>query len=211
MRALLRIGYPLSAIIYLISTMWLPYPGHPLVKAIPILLLAVVVLSRADRSGARLVFGLGLLFSAGGDIVLASRIPLQFVIGLSFFFAAHIFYAVSFYGRARVGFSQRKLPLGGVLAVVLAMSILVLPRAGELLAPVTAYVLAISAMAFLAAVQKDGAFSLYAGAVLFVVSDSIIAINKFVAPIPWAGMLIMCTYYLAQFLLARGILGRART
>jgi uncharacterized membrane protein YhhN len=211
MRALLRLGYPLSAALFLISAPWLPYPGHPLVKAAPILLLAVAVLARAKRSAARLVFGAGLVFSAGGDIVLALKIPLSFVIGLSFFFVAHIFYAVAFYQRPWVALSRRKLPLTAILAIVLAMSFLVLPRAGALLVPVTAYVLAISAMAVLAAVQKEDAFPLYAGALLFIVSDSIIALNKFVAPIPQAGMLIMCTYYLAQLLLARGILGRART
>lgn len=211
MRALLRLGYPLSATFYLISAKWIPYPGHPLVKAVPILLLAVAVLARAKRSAARLVFGVGILFSAGGDIVLASSIPASFVIGLSFFFVAHVFYAVSFYQRPRVELSRRKLPLAAILAVVLAMSFLVLPRAGALLVPVAAYVLAISAMAVLAAVQREDAFPLYAGALLFIISDSIIALNRFVAPVPSAGVLIMCTYYLAQLLLARGILGRARS
>jgi uncharacterized membrane protein YhhN len=210
MRVFLRIGYPLSTIAYLVSAPWLPYPGHPLIKAAPILLLALVILSRAQRSGARLLFGAGLLFSAGGDVVLATRIPLYFVIGLSLFFVAHVFYAMSFCARQRVGFLTRTLPLALVLGIVTAMAVLVLPRTGALLVPVAAYVLAITTMAVLAAVQKHDALPLYVGAVLFVVSDSIIALNKFVAPVPWAGFLIMSTYYLAQFLLARGILGRPR-
>jgi uncharacterized membrane protein YhhN len=210
MQAILNIGYPLAAMTYLLSARWLPYPGHPLVKAVPILLLAAVVLSRAKRSRPKLLFGIGLLFAAGGDIVLATRIPLYFVTGLGLFFVAHIFYATSFYRRPRVGFCKRKLRLGLVLCVVVTVAVLVLPRAGTLLVPVAAYMLAISTMGVLAAVQREDGCMLYAGAVLFIVSDSIIAVNKLVAPVPHAGMLIMCTYYLAQVLLARGILGISR-
>jgi uncharacterized membrane protein YhhN len=210
MQAILNIGYPLAAMIYLISASWIPYPGHPLVKALPILLLAAAVLSRAKRSRAKLLFGIGLLFSAGGDIVLATKIPLYFVTGLSLFLVAHIFYAISFYRRPRVGVWKRKLRLGLVLAVVVTMAVLILPRTGALLVPVTAYLLAISTMGVLATLQREDGFLLHAGAVLFIVSDSIIALNKFVAPVPSAGVLIMCTYYLAQILLARGILGISR-
>ncbi len=210
MQAILNIGYPLAAMIFLISARWLPYPGHPLVKTVPILLLAAAVLARVKRSRPKLVFGIGLLFSAGGDIVLAARIPLYFVIGLSLFLVAHIFYAISFHGRPRVGVWKRKLRLGLVLAVVVTMAVLVVPRTGALLVPVTAYILAISTMGVLAALQREDGFLLYAGAVLFIVSDSIIAVNNFVAPVPHAGMFIMCTYYLAQVLLARGILGISR-
>ena len=210
MQAILNVGYPLAAVGYLISARWLPYPGHALVKAVPILLLAAIVFSRTERSRARLLFGIGLLFSAGGDIALASRFPLYFVTGLGLFLVAHVFYIAAFQRRPRASLRERGLPLGLIFFVVLAVAVLVLPRAGALLVPVTAYVLAITIMGVLAAVQRHDAPALFTGALLFIMSDSIIAVNKFVVTIPQAGILIMTTYYLAQFLLTRGMLGLTR-
>jgi uncharacterized membrane protein YhhN len=46
----------------------------------------------------------------------------------------------------------------------------------------------------------------FIGSVLFVLSDSMIAINKFFHPIQNEGILIMSTYIAAQFLIMRGIL-----
>jgi len=48
-------------------------------------------------------------------------------------------------------------------------------------------------------------FTLY-GAVSFIVSDSILAINKFMMPVPAADYLVMITYYLAIFLITFGYL-----
>jgi uncharacterized membrane protein YhhN len=42
------------------------------------------------------------------------------------------------------------------------------------------------------------------GALLFVISDSILAINKFYQPFEAAGVLIMLTYGLAQFFIVEG-------
>ena len=42
--------------------------------------------------------------------------------------------------------------------------------------------------------------------VLFALSDSLIAINKFVQPIPYEGVLIMGSYYLAQYMIVNGVI-----
>ena len=44
------------------------------------------------------------------------------------------------------------------------------------------------------------------GAISFVVSDGILAINKFAQPLPMAGFLIMLTYGVGQFLIVTGYL-----
>ncbi len=50
-------------------------------------------------------------------------------------------------------------------------------------------------------------FSLvFIGSLLFVLSDTMIALNKFLAPIPYEGILIMTTYISAQYLIMRGLL-----
>ncbi|MEO5583666.1 MAG: lysoplasmalogenase, partial [Saprospiraceae bacterium] len=46
------------------------------------------------------------------------------------------------------------------------------------------------------------------GAVLFVASDSLLAINKFKTPIPYAGILIMTTYIFAQYFIVMGVKSR---
>jgi uncharacterized membrane protein YhhN len=69
----------------------------------------------------------------------------------------------------------------------------------ELIVPVSAYigVLAVMVAAALATGEPLAAF----GAVFFMASDSLIAWNRFVTPMPWAPVTIMVTYHVAQTLL----------
>ena len=81
---------------------------------------------------------------------------------------------------------------------------------GELRIPVVAYVAAILAMAFTALTQHHPAVVL--GASLFVVSDAILAAEKFLfapgAPQrAWSGYAVWTLYYVAQLMIALGILG----
>ena len=41
------------------------------------------------------------------------------------------------------------------------------------------------------------------GALLFIVSDTILAYNKFVSPLPMAKVMVMVTYYAGQYFIAR--------
>ena len=43
------------------------------------------------------------------------------------------------------------------------------------------------------------------GALFFLISDSILAVNKFADPVTNAGFWIMSTYALAQYLIVRGV------
>ncbi len=55
-----------------------------------------------------------------------------------------------------------------------------------------------------ATVLKDAASRWVAvAACIFMLSDACIAINKFVTPLPLAGLWILVTYYTAQLLIAR--------
>jgi uncharacterized membrane protein YhhN len=44
------------------------------------------------------------------------------------------------------------------------------------------------------------------GASLFVVSDTVLALGKFVQPRPWTSVVVMVTYHLAQALIVAGLL-----
>lgn len=210
-----RIGlnyiFPVLAAVFILTMSSTPYLGDPFVKALPILFLAVLVFSTYFKDSFKvrsvLVFGIGLLFSAGGDIALALKdMPNHFVLGLGSFLIAQVLYTVSFFLRPRESFSKRKKTIIGVIIFGAIMAFYVLPASGGFLIPVTAYLIVISTMACFAGLQKSEFFFLFVGAVLFMVSDGIIAVNKFVTPVPAEGLLIMGTYYLAQWFLARGIL-----
>ncbi len=75
----------------------------------------------------------------------------------------------------------------------------------ELTAPVAVYLVAIGTMAVLA--TNVGVPAAAAGAVLFVVSDTVLALNRFVRPIRYGDVAVHVTYHLAQLLLVLSLLG----
>ena len=79
----------------------------------------------------------------------------------------------------------------------------------ELLLPVSGYVIVIAAMLALALSRRPEGFAAQwswrcgaAGAVLFAVSDTLLAYNRFVGAMPHAKMAVAATYFIAQFLIA---------
>jgi uncharacterized membrane protein YhhN len=80
-----------------------------------------------------------------------------------------------------------------------------------MLVPVSLYTIVIITMAIAAVMRKgrtiDKSFIMvYSGALLFIMSDAMIAINKFLNPLVQARLLIMATYIAAQLLIIKGIL-----
>lgn len=155
----------------------------------------------------RLALILGLTASLGGDVFL--MLPGRFfVAGLSSFLVAHLLYIG---GIASTGISVgqvwRFLPFAAYAA---ALYLYLRPRLTGLRPAVLAYSLVITSMAWLAwerAVQTPGlaAGLAAAGALLFVASDSALAINRFARPVRAAPLVVLGTYYAAQLLLAHSI------
>ncbi|WP_233998696.1 lysoplasmalogenase [Microbulbifer pacificus] len=173
-------------------------------KVVPIGLLfwlAANRLSGATRTLALLALG----FSAIGDVLLAVPFANHFIFGLGAFLLAQLTYTATFVRRGKLSLCLA----GRAFAVLVAVILLgrqVLPAAGELALPVGLYILAISAMALSAAAHRSGSSLLFAGALTFMASDALIAINRFVDPVPLAGTWIMLTYYAAQALLVVGLI-----
>src|SRR5690606_17676378 len=85
------------------------------------------------------------------------------------------------------------------------------PGLGGLLIPVNIYAVVIClmwglALHFVSDSKKFWSMPIAAGALLFVVSDSILAINRFYYPIPAGGLLVMATYGISQLLICYGVL-----
>ena len=160
----------------------------------------------------------GFLFSAAGDTLLmfSKNNESYFIAGLVAFLIAHLAYTAGFIlhifesGRWNQHWSQLAF---STLIVVYGAEFFILNRVsfGSLQVPVLFYCIAITAMG-VAAVMRDkeknnkGYFKVVTGAVFFIISDSLLAIYKFRTPFPGADLLILSTYFFAQYLIAMGTL-----
>ncbi len=159
---------------------------------------------------------LGLIFSIGGDTLLmlvenGPRMELFFLLGLGSFLIAQVCYAYGFtrYPGASGG-DIRQRPLRALPFLLYLLGIVGslwdgIPEGMKL--PVAVYAAAIVTMAVAAfnlrgLMSREHFLGLMAGVLLFVLSDSLIAINKFGNPVPYARLLIMATYLAGQLLIA---------
>ena len=156
----------------------------------------------APPSDYRRWISLGLIFSLVGDVLLAWPGDL-FIFGLGAFLCAHLAYLKAYFSDCR---RLAWLPLVLALGVgAMLLSILISHGLGELLIPVVVYALVISAMLWRAlarlgsAVPKRSALLAAAGAISFVVSDTLIGINRFVLSFDAAPYLLISTYWLGQW------------
>lgn len=178
---------------------------------IPLLIFYVYRSSLGNTTVRILLLCVALLFSWLGDVVLMYQADETFFMaGIGLFLVAQITYTVvlrkSTYQAP--SFSLKKIfPLaiyGGLLFYIL------LP-AGDFTIPIVIYGLVILLMAAMAFSREGNTshesykFALL-GSSFFVLSDSILAFNSFQTEIPFAGVLIMSTYCVAQLLLVLGIL-----
>lgn len=147
----------------------------------------------------------GLAFSLAGDVFL--MLPTErFVAGLASFLIAHLLYIAAFAGAGAFDLALL-VPFLGCAVLIYAV---LYRHAGPLRLPVLAYVAAIAAMAWLAtarwlAVGQLGSLLAFSGALLFVVSDAALALNRFVRPIRHSSALVLGTYFPAQLLIALSI------
>jgi uncharacterized membrane protein YhhN len=177
----------------------------------------VFVLALAARgSGGGLYQGLvlaGLVFSLAGDVFLMLPSD-RFFEGLASFFVGHVFYICAFASGSDAALTREPLVLVGLLAAGGSVVVWLWPTLGRFKRPVVVYVVAIVAMAWQATARflesGDPAAGLAcAGALLFVVSDSALAVNRFRLPFRAADAVVLGTYFAAQLLIASSIQGPA--
>lgn len=165
----------------------------------------------------QIAFGLGLLFSLGGDVFLMLPSD-QFVPGLVSFLLAQIAYVITF-NREGLQLNAATILMAvaiGLIAVPVIGSIVNALRQGNrkrLVVPVMIYGFFLALMFWSAAstLYRPGWTRLPAGltalgGAAFFVSDSILAWDRFVNPIRRARLLTMFTYHIAQFALTFGVL-----
>ncbi len=153
-----------------------------------------------------------LFFSWGGDLLLMfqDKKEIFFLLGLSSFLLAHIFY-ILFFHRVRLSENIKSNPWYLLLVIIYYLALLswLSPYLGEMKIPVRIYGVVISTMLMLALHMsglrnKAAGAGMLAGAFLFVLSDSLLAVNKFYQPFDAAGIGVMLTYGLAQWFIVKG-------
>ena len=165
-------------------------------KAAGIVLLGLYALSQRAW-----LAGLALLLCATGDVLL----EIVFVAGMAAFALGHIVYIFCFleWGRT-LGANKRDYPAAGIIIVIsLLLMAWFFPGLGELMIPALIYQLIITTMVATALVVKAPMLARL-GAVLFMISDTLIAVGKFTdVGVPPGSVWI--TYAGAQIMIAWGL------
>jgi uncharacterized membrane protein YhhN len=219
-RALLLLS-TICGFLYLITQSFQPYPGGVLLKVLSVAPLALIAFRARLESSAKprgvgwlryrdnVILGMALAFSSLGDALLDLDPERLFIKGLLAFLVAHFIYMLLFVRN----WVRPLRPKGWQLALVVAVltySLLfsqwLAPSLGPVAGPVTVYVCVITVMAMSAILAGFSKPWVYSGVILFLISDSILAVNKFKSPMPMGGYLIWATYYLAQYGITIGFL-----
>ncbi len=166
---------------------------------VPMLIFIYVNELKIKRRSLNKLFLLGLVFSFLGDLFLL--FSWGFLPGLGAFLLAHVCYIFCF-----IPFAQGKISWKIAFQIVCYTFTLVavlFPYLNGMEVPVLFYAAAIATMFFFCIRSKNR--KLVVGAFLFVISDSILAVNLFVFNHLFLDLAVMLTYVPAQYFLIQGV------
>lgn len=159
-----------------------------------------------------------IIFSCVGDILLMfqHRYADFFMFGLGAFLVSHIFYMLAYRQHQSADTSNELQGLQKIryaFPIILSgtgLIVILYSRLGEMKIPVLIYASVLTAMVLFALFRfgktsTSSFVKVFGGAILFMISDSLIAINKFLEPLHLAGLWIMTTYIVAQYLIVTGL------
>jgi uncharacterized membrane protein YhhN len=195
-------------LLYLLTVGFQPYPGSVVIKALSVALLAALAF-RLLKTFDGLWLTIALVFSCLGDVFLGVGRNDFFLFGLLSFLVAHLIYIGLFthnFPRPLRLRLEQKIIVAGVLAFSLAMAYWLWDGLGAMKIPALIYLCAITMMCITATLMSLPKRAVVIGALLFLISDSLIAANKFKTAIPWSEYTIWLTYYVGQCLIALGFL-----
>jgi uncharacterized membrane protein YhhN len=181
------------------------------------LLVYYVYSTKQDILSKMVLFALS--FSWLGDVLLIfeSEGEQYFIFGLLAFLVAHVFYMLAYKQhryedetKALIGVQRFRFSFPIILAGTGLITVLY-SHLGDLKIPVIAYALVLVGMVVNALFRfgrtSTPSFAMvFSGAILFMISDSLIAITKFLEPIAYGGFWIMITYVAAQYLIVQGLI-----
>ena len=200
---LISIIIVVMSILYIFAIPSEPFGVKILFKLIPMwLIIYYAFLQSGLTTKNKKIIIAGLFFCMLGDGLLH-----WFIIGLSFFLIGHLIYIAGFlqdwkFSKLR---SLSIIPLLAFDFIIGQKLITTLQQTGkeELMIPVMFYIAAISIMAW-AAIMTGNKFAIF-GSLLFMISDTVLSWNMFIADVPYSHFIIMSTYYTAQYCIASSI------
>jgi uncharacterized membrane protein YhhN len=174
--------------------------GRTVLKAIPVSTLMVLVL-RDMRGLARICLTGALLGSVCGDILLDLPYANLFIFGLVAFLVAHLFYTVLFFRYAKSPDGFGKVMMAGLVFFAGVMIWIFRGIAPALYGPVVLYIVVIITMSIGALLVPAENRLLFWGALLFIASDVVLALNKFLVAVPYGRVINISLYFIAQFMI----------
>jgi len=185
----------------------------------PILMILIWLETKLKTSFDKIIF-VGFIFAWLGDIFLMFNNNDLFVFGLASFLICHILYIVGFIKNIRSSKHKPSMLNRFILALLPLFYLIVLysyiyPYIANnelnkpFLIPVTVYAITIVTMSLfslwrIGASNRTSVVLMIIGAFVFMISDSLIALNKFVSPFQHANLYIMFTYCAAQLSITLG-------
>jgi uncharacterized membrane protein YhhN len=219
MKKIALIGFGVAAVGELLGLLLDNYDVQLVCKPLIMITLGIYYAFSVEREHRSTAVLAAIVFSLVGDglMLLSAQMEKYFVLGLASFLIAHLFYIFAYrQHRGDAGASE----LQGVqrirlaFPVVLAGTGLVIvlnPLLGALRVPVVVYAIVLVTMVLQALFRfgrtvAPSFWFVFAGALLFMLSDCLIAINKFMMPVNYGELWIMGTYMVGQFFIVRGLL-----
>jgi uncharacterized membrane protein YhhN len=181
---------------------------------IPFLLLFFLLNYKGSKGSFYILPIIALLGSFAGDVLLAFDGAQYFLWGMLGFMVTHICNSIYFYSMHPLQFNKSKIALPALLLLSITCSIVILiikDNAGSFLIPIIIYMILIAFMAILASnltgspIYNHVSIQFFIpGAILFILSDGLLAINKFNVQDASLDVFVMLTYGLAQLFLVMG-------
>jgi len=212
---ILSIVYFIIGVLFIISH-YCHYSGMAFISKVlimpPLMVIFILNLRHDSNRFHKLMFA-GLFFSWVGDVLL--EVPgggeIMFMAGLGGFLISLVLYAIVFFatpGKNEI-FHSRFYLLIPVLLYGIAMGLYLFGHLGEMRLPVIVYETAMitmlaGAVSRIGKVNGSSYIMVLAGAILFIISDSVLALDKFVQPVSLSTLIIMGTYISAQWLITTG-------
>jgi uncharacterized membrane protein YhhN len=164
-----------------------------------------------------ILFALGFSFLGDTFLMYEHLNPMYFMLGLGSFLIAHITYIIVYKHHVHQSNGDELMGLHRVrlaFPIILAGSgllIVLFPHLGEFKLPTVIYsviliLMVLNALFRYNRTSSESFWLVFSGALLFMVSDSLLALNKFLMPIPLGGITVIVFYIAAQFLIIEGLL-----
>ncbi|WP_053971714.1 lysoplasmalogenase [Mangrovimonas sp. ST2L15] len=189
-------------------------PYRIITKPLLVLSLIIFFLLRAKHLDgiSKSLTLLALICSLTGDILLlfVEHTSSFFLAGLVAFLLAHILYISTFLKR-RNPYKKPYLLYALLASYAILIFLLLKNHLGDFMVPVAIYmgvilVMAVTSFLRIKQVSASSFLLVFLGAIFFLISDSILAINKFYTPLAMSHLSIMFTYATAQLFIVLGLI-----